>query len=384
MSIITGMSTGRLLAYMQELGLWDEELLAKHCDEHGVTMRRHPEAEELVILAYGKRINSIGWSEFSLTCRGLILDMQFREVVAHPFNKFFNLGEELAPSESHFAKLEDEGYNVIEKLDGSLGIGYFHHKTGMAVASRSSFESEHAIWATEWVNSDRTALREGLFNTDLTPIFEIIAPQFRNVIDYSGRPEGLYLIGMRYTDDLCVSYQGLLDATAEVCGFYRPKHHRSNLLPSSIAQEARALPGDQEGYVLQSREHMVKVKGEEYLRLHRVRHQLSDKNILEALRDGIEVAGWVQGLPEEYASDVMRTAIAYVKDAMSIRRQILDIYSHRPLGVDRAGFAKWVHSEVPQKLWPFMFRLYDGKELTMSETYAWMLKYNDFDQEGNE
>jgi len=59
------------------------------------------------------------WNKYNTIARGLVLDVVNKEVVATPFPKFFNYGEEKVA-------LPDEPFEAYEKYDGSLGIAFYY------------------------------------------------------------------------------------------------------------------------------------------------------------------------------------------------------------------------------------------------------------------
>lgn len=81
--------------------------------------RSHYYYPELVTLKYDKMADNL---EIPLVqeCRGLIINTKTLEVVARPYDKFFNLGEPLA------AKINLANATAYEKLDGSLIIMYWN------------------------------------------------------------------------------------------------------------------------------------------------------------------------------------------------------------------------------------------------------------------
>jgi RNA ligase len=100
------------------------------------------------------------WDEITLQTRGLVTDNE-GNIIARPFNKFFNIEEgKHTPTEK---------FEVWEKMDGSLGI-VFWYQGQWVVATRGSFTSDQAIKAKELLKK---------YNTDimfrhLTYCFEII------------------------------------------------------------------------------------------------------------------------------------------------------------------------------------------------------------------
>src|SRR5690348_14694447 len=135
--------------------------------------------DDLIIANYTPRCAFEGaWDDDTLACRGLILRVdqpwsdseRIVEVAARPFDKFFNLGEGGRAPASALVE-------VTEKLDGSLGI-LFRHAGGFRVATRGAFQSEQALWASEFLQSyDLRALPDAL-----TLLVEIIYPGNRIVV----------------------------------------------------------------------------------------------------------------------------------------------------------------------------------------------------------
>tara|TARA_Y100000310_G_C20700493_1_gene829308 strand:- start:772 stop:1377 length:606 start_codon:yes stop_codon:yes gene_type:complete len=79
------------------------------------------------------------WDQYTLIARGLILCPSQKKIVATSFPKFFNYGEVTSyiPPAKSFA--------VTDKMDGSLGIVFWHNK--WMVTTKGSFESEQSQWA---------------------------------------------------------------------------------------------------------------------------------------------------------------------------------------------------------------------------------------------
>ena len=140
-----------------------------------VIKNKHP-TEELYIYNYTQKAQfDRVWNEITLTCRGLILDENYK-IIARPFAKFFNLGE------YENQEIRNLKFDVFEKIDGSLGILYFH-KNEAFMASRGSFNSDQSIKANELLNSKYSDCLEKLDQTK-TYLFEIIYPENRIVLDY--------------------------------------------------------------------------------------------------------------------------------------------------------------------------------------------------------
>jgi len=110
-------------------------------DRKYVSVVKHPEFD-LWILNYTAACQyDRAWDPITLTTRGLILNKQ-GYIVARPFSKFFNLGEQ---PETQLERLPNLPFSVFEKVDGSLGILYRGPDSKLRIATRGSFTSTQAL-----------------------------------------------------------------------------------------------------------------------------------------------------------------------------------------------------------------------------------------------
>jgi len=96
-------------------------------NEGFVTLRSHPEFP-LKIYNYTAKAQYSPkevWTPLLKQLRGLIVNEK-GEVIARPFQKFFNL-EEVKDSPEFLEACQDQDYKVYEKLDGSLGVGFWYN-----------------------------------------------------------------------------------------------------------------------------------------------------------------------------------------------------------------------------------------------------------------
>lgn len=213
--------------------LIDGATLDRAIDEGLVSVRS---AGGLRILNYTARATySRTWNAATLLCRGLIVDTAGR-VMARPFPKFFNADEPDAPPIP-----QDVPMVVTEKLDGSLGIAYHHPDGGIRVATRGSLDSEQAVEASRiW----RDKYRRVRFGREITPLFEIIYPSNRIVVDYGDRRDLVLLavIDIRTGADLPL---GCLDWPGPVAG----QHEFESFSELAHSVSAGSESG-REGYVV--------------------------------------------------------------------------------------------------------------------------------------
>ena len=228
----------------------------------------------LRILNYtAKATYSRQWNEATVACRGLILDDAGR-VVARPFPKFFGPSEPDAPAIPTHQEME-----VTAKLDGSLGIAYTHPEGDVRLATRGSLASEQGLEATRiW----RERYGHVVIPEGVTPLFEIIYPDNRVVLDY-GEMRDLVLIALIDTetgadiDPATLAWPGPRAETVSFTDFGALLDHISS-----------ADESDREGYVArfaagEARPHIrLKLKFPAYVAAHRVVFGLNSTRVWEA------------------------------------------------------------------------------------------------------
>lgn len=233
------------------------------------------------------------WDNITKSCRGLILDRE-GNVVAKSFDKFFNL-EEHNPEE-----IPNEEFEVYEKLDGSLGI-LFWYQGKWILASKGSFISDQAIKGKNILNSK--------YNVEPIPkgyttLVEIIYPENRIVCSY-GNDEVLVVLSMvSNASGKELDYDSLLKINEET-GLPVIKKYDGiqdyKTLKTLISK-------DREGYVVRFRNGFrIKIKGDEYVRLHRILTGFSNVDIWEYLKDKKDLNELLDKVPDEFDAWVRNT-----------------------------------------------------------------------------
>lgn len=297
------------MAHVEDLGftLRDLNLAILSGD---VRKQVHPEFPELAIYNYGEEVQFKNrWNNITLACRGLILNQDTGEVVARPWEKFFNLGQMDNRIDSN-APVE-----VTDKLDGSLGILYRQprHPDGgyeWAIATRGSFASEQAIHATSVLNTRYAGdIYDPLALETHTFLYEIIYPANRIVCNY-GDMDDLVLLG---AVNKKYGYYCGPDESAAMLGWRGPKTQVWYYDKFTDAISAPDREG-KEGYVIRSGRNIVKLKQADYVALHRIVTNLSPKTVWEMIGEGKSVDDICQGIPDEFYT--------YVEDiAHDLRQQ---------------------------------------------------------------
>lgn len=325
--------------------LFDPELLAAMLDGGYVRARRHG---NLTIYNYTQRAQFESlWNDVTTTCRGLIVD-EHGTIVARPLKKFFNLVDH--------PELPDGPVTFTEKLDGSLGILH-RSEDGYRIATRGSFDSSQAAHATG-VWRERYAHK---FEPEpgLTYLYEIIYPGNRIVVDYQGLDE-LVLIAV-------VDNSTGTSVRPEDSDWPGPL---VETLPYTSIAEALAATGREgrEGMVAHfpDSDLRVKIKHDDYVKLHRIVTDVSDRRIWELLSSGEQPDGWLKILPEGLLCQAKRCATTLTERHAALKNELIDRHQEllAALGDDHPRSA-YAH-QVARSTWPLarlLFSVRDGKNV---------------------
>ena len=288
------------------------------------------------------------WDDITLQCRGLVTDNE-GNVAARPFKKFFNIEENKHTPTSEF--------EVFDKMDGSLGI-MFKYNGEMVCATRGSFTSEQSKWMTEF------ALKynyQNIIVDGFTYLFEIIYPENRIVVNYEGQ-ERLVLLGIINTEtgeelpyndlfegfDVVKKYDGIRDYSE---------------LKGKVEQNS-------EGFVVRfSNGERMKIKGEEYLRLHKIMTNVSTTGVWELLSSGGDINEFLKDVPDEFYkkvkdyADLLKYGFYRVSEDCGKSHNYFRYgkYNDREIEPTKKQFAEHVinHGHPPYRA--VMFAMWDGK-----------------------
>lgn len=286
----------------------DMDKLKQHIADGYVSERKHA-TMSLTILNYTDRAQFDNvWDDVTMACRGIIYNHDTGELLARPFPKFFNWdqGQVRYPPAGPCLRME--------KMDGSLGILYVPEWLSdgtpqmESVATRGSFHSEQAEWATDfYVNR----LCEVMTQTgkwfvpkrDKTYLFEIIYPANRVVVDY-GDYSGLVLL------DVIDNETGFSDIDEfENCDWPDYKVGRTVMFKGFDSGQVVDINSGEEGFVYlwPTRNFRTKMKSAEYIELHKLVTGLNEKSVWKAMVNGKNAAAICNDLPDEFHQFVKDT-----------------------------------------------------------------------------
>lgn len=319
-------------------------------EKYGYVNVTTDESGDLTLFNYSAQAQYSGfWKPFEIISRGLIINNKTGEIVARPFDKFFNWLEGGRKAGGHIV-------TVTEKRDGSMGVLY-RHQGDFRIATRGSFTSPQAIRATQILNDyyDLSDLPD-----ELTLIFEIIYPGNRIVVDY-GDLEELTLLAARnrYTGEYVPHFPDLVRIAYDY-GFPLPEVY--NIVEiSELLERTGTLDVNNEGYVvLFSDGSRWKFKGDQYLEMHKLISSLTPKRVLSAI-EANSLARVLEIVPDEYY-DLIKSWEALIKDHIeNVLTDIETAFDMAPKD-DRKQYAIWVKNNHPD-LHSYMFARMDEKDL---------------------
>jgi RNA ligase len=359
---------------------FDLEILNQYVKDGWVERNDHPSLP-ISIYNYSRKTQYEGkWDDITLKTRGLVLDNE-GNVVAKSFDKFFNY-EELVGNKWVESKIPNEPFEVFEKMDGSLGI-LFNYGGEWILATKGSFTSDQALRGMEILKKYRyERLIKGF-----TYLFEIIYPENMIVCHYDF--EDLILLAvvdnkdgyeLRIHDDNIhlegIRFRNLYNNLGfKVVKKYDGVRDYSEL-KSKILQNA-------EGFVIKFENGVrMKIKGEEYVRLHRILTGFSTYDIWEHLKGGKDVMELVEKVPDEFDKWVKQQVNALSYSHFSVSEYCGKAHDYFRYGKysdvepepSKKEFAEHLKKVVDPNLHAIMFAMWDGKRDKANELIWKLIK----------
>jgi len=291
--------------------------------EDGLLYKQTHPTLPLTIWNYTEKVQYEGlWDEVTLSCRGLITEDTTGKILVRPFKKFFNYEEvvdkDVIPSKGEYVYIQ-------EKMDGSLGI-LFNYNYEWIMATRGSFTSDQAIKGLEILKSKYIL---DTFEPSVAYLCEIIYPENRIVVDYK-KEKIMFLSaainwgfnGWKESDDSELHW-------TTACAYFR----MSGIKKSDIVKTEQHFnfsdelykslkeknENNKEGFVLRFHpgNFRMKIKFEEYVRLHKIMTNLSTTAVWEVLSNGGNMDDLLKNVPDEFY-DKIKEYENILKDEFSI------------------------------------------------------------------
>jgi RNA ligase len=214
-------------------------------------------------------------------CRGMLFHKD-GTIMSRRLHKFFNIGER---DETQFAAINFSlSHVILEKLDGSMVTGVFTDG-GLRLGTKMGI-TEVSMQAEEFIATRpqyEQFIRWADQSCGYTLIFEWCSRKQRIVVDY---PEDrLVLIAARETESGKYASLQWLQEYGDMFEVEVVKTYQGSAVSMQhLMDETKDAEGI-EGYIIRFNDgHMLKVKGEWYLRIHKTKDNLlHEKNIIELL-----------------------------------------------------------------------------------------------------
>lgn len=374
------------------IGLSPAEFHEQYVEAGYIAQQNHNEFP-LSIFAYSRKtVQENKWDAVTSKCRGIIINRETGEIISRPFEKFHNYGSPLSMAGG------DNTYNgltyamisiqpmIWQKMDGFMSTLYTWNGVDY-VASKGSFHSVHAKWATAWL---RKTFGSSLgVPAGYTAVFEGLHRDLRIVVDYGKRQE-LVLLALINNETGEEFSPGALFAWADSRGLKTPDRFCLSLneVRNMTLSDERVEGNPDEGFVLtwyqkNAPPYRLKAKFIEYLRLHRMVTGVSPKHVWEVLSNNQTgelneylksstpwfsafVTKWTKALTLRYKEIENQAVTRYTAIKSSVDKNVCDAFALSGTvdyaGMRKAYALKFTEGENKQYS-PIMFAMLDGKPI---------------------
>ena len=295
------------------------------------------------LLKYNQIMSDMGLREVQ-EARGSIFrqnDEGHWVCVCHPFDKFFNFGEQ-------YSAVNDIDWNtamVTQKVDGSL-IKIWYDYDGWVISTNGTIDGYKAECGDTTYGDlvqkiiDRIPNFFKHLDRDYTYMFELTSPFNRIVVRYEGI--NLWYLGRRNISNHIEDNEPLM-----IGGILHPEVYLHHSLSECVAA-AHEMGDDEEGYVVcDAHFNRIKIKGDEYLALHKMRGNgpLTVLRVVEMYQQGT-LDDFVAYYPEfkDFTDDVVQRIRYYIEvcdTAFKVVRSVVGAMG------ERRDFAMYANTYMP-------------------------------------
>ena len=340
-------------------------ILNKYVNEGRIERNPHPTLP-IAVYNYSRETQfKNDWDEITLSMRGTIIDDK-GYVVASAFPKFFNYEEVIDQ-----VPVNGDYVYVQEKVDGSLGI-LFYYQDEWHLATKGSFTSDQAKKGME-ILREKYPVFDQVFFKEVTYIVEIIYPSNRIVVDYKDKEKLVFLstsingVEQHWTTSLSL-FKGSGIKKSDIVKCEQHFSFGTDLYKSLKDKNTK----NEEGFILrfQPGNFRMKIKFEEYVRLHRLLTNFSNVDIWETLKEGKDINILLERVPDEFDAWVRKTItdLRYHKYAIEERAGKIHYYfrygkyTDREIEPTKKEFAQHLEfCKVEPSIKAICFSIWDGK-----------------------
>jgi RNA ligase len=237
-------------------------------------------------------------------------------------------------------------------MDGSY-INFFNYNGNWIFSSRGSFSSEQAILANKIFNEKY--FNKVILNPEYNYIMELIGIDNRIVIYYPNNDLVLLTCFSKENKEINIYSE-------EFNGFNKVKKYDGIIDYKKIKA---LISDDTEGYVIRFKNGFrMKIKGDEYCRLHSIITNVSNIVIWKHMKDGLPFEELLDRVPDEFYNWVLKTKNELEDNYYAIEcpllKEFVEIYYFNG-SYNRTKFAKAV-LESKSKHKSILFSLFDNKK----------------------
>lgn len=289
-------------------------------------------------------------------CRGLIFG-EDGSIMSRPYHKFFNVNER-EETQAHALDLTAP-HIVMDKLDGSMIRPVMQN--GMIRLATKMGVTDIAMEAEELIGYDEYIWLQYYMQSGKTPIFEYVAPTNKIVVDYAEPKLILTAIRDNVTGEYCDLHGSETDTAFE--------RVRTDSCIHDFDAYLRVKRGEtnREGDIIRfSDGHMLKVKNDWYVRIHKTKDIVRvDRNIV-ALIVNEELDDILPLLDAPDFARVMQVENAFWNDFDNVQGRLegLDLLARTIYGGDKKRVAlEMVPNLINKGDGAFIFKMLDGKSV---------------------
>lgn len=325
--------------------------------------------EDILLIRYGLAEMQRGmWEDKNSIyreCRSVVIDLKNEAIVLAPFRKFFNINEvEENSLENIYEEIKHADiFEITNKLDGSMqSARYYQDKIfmagSMAINQDNSWRLKDGYSMLS--NNHKRMIKE---NRNITFIFEYISLKDAHVVLYDKSEEGLYLIGAR---DITSGHQWSYDLLSSCAKYYNVK--MTNIEKKTIDEvldEMKILKShEKEGWVINIDGHMVKVKCDDYVHLHRLLDKFSSVNVIIENVAEDRIDDMLSKVPKGYKEKIVKIANAIIEYKNNTTKLVWDYYDKAPKE-NKKEFMIWVDENCSPEVRGCVKNIYLGREFNV-------------------
>lgn len=284
-------------------------------------------------------------------CRGLIFDTE-GNIMSRPYHKFFNVNEK-EETQTHMLDMT-RAHVMMDKLDGSMIRPVRMH--GMVRLATKMGVTDIAMEAEKLLDPGQYDWLDDMMVDGFTPIFEYVAPTNKIVVEYAEAK--LILTAVRET--VSGEYRSLRQWDAP---FELVRTDASIFDFNAYLTYARDQQGREGDIIRFADGHMVKVKNDWYVQIHKTKDIVAvDRNIVElVLNETIDDTRAMLDPSDLVRVDAVEAAFWQAFHNALGRLEGLEMLARTIYGADKKRIALDMVPNLFNKAdGGFIFRLIDG------------------------